>query len=239
MLFRSIANQVKTIDAQSTKCVTVHNGIDLKAFSRSQAGKPAITRRKLGLPDTDFVLVFSGRINREKGIAQLIEAMQQLKEYANLKLLVMGSSFYGNANDSHSTFMTSLKEAAKSLKERIVFTGYVPYHQMPDYLQLADVAVIPSQWEEPFGLTCIEAMAMGLPVIVSHSGGLPEIVTPDNAIILPTGPSFVSHLTDAILSLYHHRERCKHMGQASLQISRKYDKTRYAEEFLEKLKIEN
>lgn len=226
-----IGSRVKTIDPNSNKCVTVGNGIDLQAFSKEHACQ--ISRSQIGLQPADFVLVYSGRITREKGIVQLIEAMQQLKEYANLKLLVMGSSFYGNANDSHNPFIASLKEAAKSLEERIVFTGYVPYQQMPSYLQLADVAVIPSQWEEPFGLTCIEAMAMSLPVIVSHRGGLPEMVTPDNAIILPTDQTFVSRLADAILSLYRHRERCKPMGQASWQLSRKYDKDRFAEEFLE------
>ncbi len=228
-----ITSRVRTIRPNDGKCVTVENGIDINAFSRLKA-KPR-TRKSLGLQSTDFVLVYSGRINREKGIAQLIQAMCQLTEYKDIKLLVMGSSFYGGPDAGQDPFIHQLKESASPIRERVVFTGFIPYNDMPSYLQLADCSVIPSQWEEPFGLTCVEAMAMGLPIIAARSGGIPEILSSDNAILLQKGENFVDQLSAAILDLYRHREKCLRMGEASLKLSRNYSKQHYAESFMQAL----
>ena len=88
-----IKSRVQTINPQDTKTRTVHNGIDLLAFRQMPAKAP------IQLNTDDFLLVYSGRVNREKGIMELIEAMNQLKEHQNIKLLVIGSSFYGNVNN--------------------------------------------------------------------------------------------------------------------------------------------
>ena len=69
---------------------------------------------------------------------------------------------------------------------------------MPDYLQIADVAVIPSIWDDPFPTTVLEAQAMGLPIITSDRGGIPEEVDKRNAIIIPVKENFVTRMTDTI-----------------------------------------
>ena len=225
-----IKSRVKTINSKDIKTITIYNGIDLKAFSQ---GTP-INKDSIGLSNNDFLLVFSGRINREKGIMELIDAMNQLANYPNIKLLVIGSSFYGNANYEND-FTRLLKQKAEPLKDRIIFTGFIPYSDMPNYLSMADVAVIPSVWDDPFPTTVLEAQAMGLPIITTHRGGIPEEVTEKNSIILPIDEHFVNNLANAIIDLYDHPEKRKKMAIASLERSKLFDKETYAKNFFEAL----
>ena len=225
-----IRHRVQTINPADRKCVTVHNGIDLSAFSRH--GMTGPTRQQLNLSENDFVLLFSGRINAEKGILQLIRAISRLDSYPQIKLLILGSPFYG-ADTTEDRFYNSLQEASAPLKDRILFTGFIPYSQMPAYLRLADVAVIPSVWDDPFPTTVLEAQAMALPIITTRRGGIPEEVTEQNAILLDTDEHFIDHLADAILHLYQHPERRRAMSEASSARSRSFDKDTYAKTFFE------
>ncbi len=226
-----IKSCVLTINTDDTKTTSVYNGIDLDAFSLS-ATPP--TRNTLGLGEQDYVLIYSGRINEEKGIMQLIEAIRLLKDYPAIRLLVIGSSFFGNATNENG-FTRKLKDLAEPLGDRIIFTGFVPYNKMPDYLSMADTAVIPSVWDDPFPTTVLEAQAMGLPIISTRRGGIPEEVTAESAILLSTDGYFINNLAQAILDLYHHPEKRHAMSLAGLERSKHFGKERYAQEFFEAL----
>ena len=227
-----IANRVRTIAPDSSKCVTVNNGIDQQAFSPSPTEH--IHRADLGLQPSDFVLVFSGRMNEEKGIAELVQAMKQLQDTPDIKLLVMGSSFFGDSG-ADSPFIQRLKAEASQLRDRIVFTGFIPYSQVPDYLRLTDVAVIPSMWDDPFPTSVLEAMCMGMPIITTARGGIPEEVTPENAVILPTDKDIVERMRTAILYLHDNREKCVQMGEASKRHSVRFNRDRFAADFFQAL----
>ncbi|MBR4898161.1 MAG: glycosyltransferase family 4 protein [Prevotella sp.] len=228
-----LSQRVSTITNTSANkllptCITVHNGIDLTLFS-PQA--PTTARRSdYSMKPEDFVLVFSGRVIPEKGIGELIEAMLRLVDYPQIKLLVVGSSFYAN-NKKDSVFMTSLKEKSTQLGSRLVFTGYVPYDHVPSVLSLADVAVLPSVWNEPLGMTCIEAMAMGLPVITTRQGGIPETVSESCAMLLPADEQLVDSLAQAIIELYHQPEKRKNMHDAALRQAQHFSKETFARHF--------
>lgn len=217
---------VQTIYPHSKKTITIHNGIDLLEFSHHNKGK----RSELGLQNDDFILVFSGRINQDKGVMELIEAMQLLKEYKNIKLMIIGSTFFANTTNDNS-FTTELKAKAWNMKEHILFTGFIPYSKIPNYLSMADVAVIPSVWNDPFPTTVLEAQAMGLPIITTRRGGIPEEVTEENAILLNTDEHFVNNLAAAILDLYNHPEKREKMSAVSLKRSKLFDKDSYAKNF--------
>lgn len=220
-----IADRVRTVAPHDTKCMTVHNGIDTRAFS------PKVAPVSLeAVNEGDFVVVFSGRINSEKGIMQLIAAMSLVARNRAVKLLVMGSSFYANASNDNP-FAQRLREMADPIRDRIIFTGFIPYADMPRYLRLADVAVLPSVWDEPFGLTMVEAQAMGLPLVTTRRGGIPEVVTPESAILLDTDEHFVDRLAAAIIDLYDHPEKRRLMGQAAIASSERFNNLRYAENF--------
>ena len=165
-----IKGRVLTIQP-SDKIQTVHNGIDLKKFTIKEPCM--IKREEMGFSENDFVMVYSGRINKEKGVSELIDAMLFLIEYPTIKLMIIGGSFFGNTNHDDA-FICSLKEKTNTIKDRIIFTGFIPYENIPDYLQLADIAVIPSIWNDPFPTTELEAQSMGLPIITTRRGGIPE-----------------------------------------------------------------
>lgn len=229
-----ISRCVKTINPNDTKCFSILNGIDLQAFSPNITS--TITRSQIGLSDDDFVMVFSGRITKEKGVTELIDSMIQLKNHANIKLLIIGSPFYGNATNEDA-FVRDLKQKAEAIKGRIVFTGFIPYSQMPQYLKISDIAVIPSLWDDPCPNTVLEAQAMGLPLITTRRGGIPEEVTEKNAILLNTDEHFINNLTSAIQDLYEHSEKRKQMSSAAIANSKYYNHVRYTEDFYKGIEL--
>lgn len=222
-----IKSRVLTIQ-QSDKVQTVHNGIDLMNFTIKES--VAISRQEIGFSESDFVMVYSGRINKDKGVSELIDAMLLLKDIPDIKLMIIGGSFFGNT-DHEDKFILQLKVKAKAIQDRIVFTGFIPYKNMPDYLQIADIAVIPSIWNDPFPTTELEAQAMGLPIITTRRGGIPEEVTETNAILLETDERFIENLASSIRYLYQHPEERKKMEKASLAHSQCFHKDTFTKNF--------
>jgi len=214
----------------NSKIQTVYNGIDLTRFSPK--GHSPISRKDVRFAETDFVMVYSGRINKDKGIAELIEAMLQLADHPRIKLMVLGSSFFDDAKDE-DPFIHSLKEKAKPIAGEIAFTGFIPYNQVPDYLQLADIAVLPSVWDEPFGLTIVEAMAVGLPLITTRSGGIPEIC--EGVATIVNRDNIVEDLVSAIMDLYHQPTKREQMAKASLERAKHFSKNTYTKNIFAKL----
>jgi glycosyltransferase involved in cell wall biosynthesis len=222
-----IKNRVSSIQSCS-KIQTVHNGIDLKSFTPKEIS--SINRKTIGFLEDDFIMIYSGRINKEKGVSELIDTMLLLKDIPNIKLMIIGGSFFGNTNHDDA-FIISLKEKTKTIKDKIIFTGFIPYEDMPNYLQLADIAVIPSIWNDPFPTTELEAQAMGLPIITTRRGGIPEEVSEDNAILLEIDEHFVSNLASAIIDLYKHPEKREQMSEVSLKRAKLFDKKIFAANF--------
>lgn len=223
-----ITDRVKTINPSDTKCKTVLNGIDTQFFFQAEP----FSRKRADLTDKDFVVAYSGRLNEEKGILPLIQAIKQLNSIPNLKLLILGASSYGK--DKHPTpFIEQLEKESESIKDKVIFTGFVDYHQIPSYLKMADIAVVPSMWEEPFGLTVVEAMAAGLPLITTRSGGIPEIC--EGVATIVDREHIVDNLATAIHVLYEHPEKRKQMGAASLERAKLFDKETYAKNIFEAL----
>ena len=211
----------------SNKIQTIYNGIDLNIFSPKDIS--TINRNRIGFSESDFIIVYSGRINNEKGISELIDALLNLRDIPQIKLMVLGSSFF-DITKNENKFVRSLKNKAKEIESKIIFTGFIPYSQVPDYLQIADIAVLPSMWEEPFGLTIVEAMAVGLPLVTTKSGGIPEIC--EGVATIVERDHIVNNLASAIIDLYKHPEKRQQMATASLERAKLFDKETFAKKFL-------
>jgi len=130
---------------------TVYNGTNVELFSFSE--------------EHEDYLLFAGRITPQKGVK---EAIQVAKE-TNHRLLIIGPVAHG----SEGYFEQYIKP---ELNERILYLGRVDQNQLPTYYQKAKALLTPVQWEEPFGLTTVEAMACGAPVISLNRGAAPEII---------------------------------------------------------------
>ena len=222
-----VREKVATIQ-RDKKIQTLYNGINTNVFSSTNAHQKK--RTDIGLSEDDFVMVFSGRLNKDKGVSELIDAMLMLQEMPNIKLMIIGSPFFGNVANEDK-FVRGLKQKVKDIQDRIVFTGFIPHSQLPQYLKISDIAVIPSLWDDPCPNTVLEAQAMGLPLITTCRGGIPEEVTEKNAILLETDEHFVDNLAAAILDLYKHPEKRQQMASAALERANLFSKEKYIKNF--------
>lgn len=165
-------NPIGPINPDRTK--VLYNCIDTEHFQHIQNQDEINRCRKMyGISDEDKVIIFVGRLSAEKGIDKLLETAIKLHR-DNLKILIVGSLIYNeNIQDKYQIL---LHEMAEKLDNNVIFTGYIPQEKLPLYYSIADIAVLPSMWDEPAGLTMMEAMACGLPVITTKSGGIPEYI---------------------------------------------------------------
>lgn len=169
-----------------TKAVTVlpKLGVDEKLFSPQE--QPEL-KKKFNLNQDDFIIGFVGRFVTEKGILTLIKAVSKLTQ-KNWKLLLLGR---GELEAQIIQEMTEL-----GLKEKLIIIESVPHDQVPNYINLMDVLVLPSEttyefktmsaagWKEQFGHVLIEAMACKVAVIGSDSGEIPNVIG-DTGLIFP------------------------------------------------------
>lgn len=92
---------------------------------------------------------------------------------------------------------------SRPIKDKVVFTNFVPPAKMPDWYAIADVFVCPSQWREPLARVHYEAMAAGLPIITTNRGGNAEVVTHGyNGLVINdySSPAAFARALDYILS---------------------------------------
>lgn len=206
------------------------NAIDVEQFSRnvSEEQKRKI-RKKLGVSEEDFVILYVGRIMEIKGILELIQAVTSLKD-KHVKLLIMGSANSGKW--AFSPYEKKVKKLSKQNKDRILYTGYVDNSEIYQYASVADVQCLPTLIEEAAPLVIVEAMAEGLPLIVTNSGGVMEYVDWDTAFIIERD-NIVDNLRRAICYMKDHPEVRKKMSENEKKESKKYDELVYYNNFIE------
>lgn len=192
---------------------TVYNGVDTKLFHPSAKESRTVLRQRYGIKDDEILVVFAaGRLVPEKGIEPLIQALLQLPEDSRVKLLILGASFFDESRENK--FVRNIRRISDSKRSQIIFSGYVKHEDMPKYYGMGDIGCVPSLWEEPFGLTVIEQMAMELPVITTDSGAIPEIVDERTGYIFARDNYLSQNIANAILTLSTHPEQRYDMGIA-------------------------
>lgn len=213
----------------SGKMHLLYNSVDTELFApvKSEEQKRKL-REKYGFTAKDKIVIYAGRLQAFKGIKQLLEAFVQIED-EDVKLLVVGASFFSASKST--PFIDELKRLSENYKSRITFTGYVSHDKICECYQMADIAVLPSMWEEPFGLTCLEALACGLPVITTKSGGLPEIVTASCGVVLDRDESLVSSIHRTIMTLLENQKLRFQMGEEARKRSLRFDTKAYLKNF--------
>lgn len=152
------------------------------------------------------VLLYVGRLVREKGVDVLIAALAKLRHrFADMQLVVVGDGEEGD----------SLKACAATLDvaDRVSFVGSVPRDDLFGLYTEASVIIVPSR-VEPFGLVALEAAHAARPVIASAVGGLPEVVV-DNRTGLLVPPDSPGALAAAIKTLIEAPDRARALGEAA------------------------
>lgn len=209
----------------------LHNGFDCKQFMK-KLPKPnrEDLLNKLDISPDKKIVIFAGRITPQKGIDKIVEAFEILKRDDTV-LLVLGSHNF--ASGQSSPFEKLMKKKFAELEDRVVFTGYVNHDDIWKYYKIADVAVLPSMWEEPAGLTIMEAMASGLPVISTVSGGIPEFLTEDYGILLERDENISQNIAISINEVLDNLDtwKCKASGSPK-HIFELADKENYYKTFI-------
>ena len=206
------------------------NAIDVERFSRhvSEEQKREV-RKKLGLSEEDFVILYVGRIMDIKGVLELMKTVTNLKD-EHIKLLIMGSANFGKW--AFSSYEKKVKKLSEQNKNRIIFTGYVDNSEIYKYASVADVQCVPTLVEEAAGLVLMEAMAEGLPTIVTNSGGVTEYVDESTALIIER-ENIVENLKKAICYMKEHTEVRRQKSESAKIKSKKYDEAIYYKNFVE------
>ena len=151
----------------------IPTGIDTEKFYKEKFKKEEIIelKKKIGLKNDDFVILFVGRIGKEKSIDLLIDEQKDIvKKYPKAKLVIIG------AGPDEELCHEQIKK--NKLENNVIMVGKVPLEDMPKYYQLGNVFVTASRTETQ-GLTVIEAMAASLPVVAANDESFQDIVIDD------------------------------------------------------------
>jgi len=188
----------------------IPNGIDIKNF---QTATP-LSRTEFGFKQDDILLVYTGRIALEKNIPFLLQSFSGVAQaLPNTHLLIIGTGI--------QTYEEEIKQMVTdmNMNERIHFIGKVEYKNLPSYLAMCDIFVTASV-AETFGMTNVEAMGAGLPVMGIDSVGVGDIVEDGVTGLLATHdlPAFTAKLTRLCLDL----NLRKQMSIASREASSHY-----------------
>ncbi len=233
--FLSVSNFIKNMFCNNIisrdKIKVVYNGIDTKDFQKKVSEKEKQElRNKYHISEAEKVLLFCGRVVKEKGIKELIQAFRiVLKTNNKVKLLIVGKA---NFKEKLTTpFEEELYEETKDILRYIEFTGYVDNNNLYKIYSLADIVLIPSIFDEAFCLVAEEAMASSLPIICSDSGALPEIMNRDNCIFVKRGNKFVENFSKEIVALLRNDKKRLEMSRKAKTKSEDYSVERFYNSF--------
>lgn len=178
------------------------NGVDLDVFKP----KASDLKKKLGL--SGRVVLFAGRMTKEKNVDVLIKAIPMISKEIKSSFL-----FVGNGPE-----LDDLKLKARGLKN-VFFTGKVPHDKMPFYINASDVSVSASTFET-FGLSLLESMACGKPVIGANSLAIPEFVSEKNGGLFK--PFDVGDLAEKVVETLSDKKNYKRKSENALKTAEKF-----------------
>lgn len=223
---------LKSGDILSDKVYMLPNGIDTENFSKKISIKEKEDLKiKFGINENDVVIMFCGRIVPGKGIKEAILALEKVRNIDRCKLLIVGNSEF--AKNAESNFEKELYEISENMKNKIIFTGYIPNEELYKIHNISDVSIVPSIWDEAFGIVVIEAMTSGLPIIATDSGPIPQIAKNGCAYIVKRDKYLIENISKSIDDLIENEEKRTQMGKIGKQLSQEYSLENLYKKFCE------
>jgi glycosyltransferase involved in cell wall biosynthesis len=186
-------------------------GVDTSEFS------PEGPREQL--PGAGPAIVFLGRLDRSKGIFDLVAAMPTVLDRTVANLVLIGDGPDGDE------LRNAVHEAG--LNDHVHLLGAVKNKDVPRYLRSAAVLAAPSRttrrWAEQVGMSAIQAMACGIPVVSTSSGSIPEFIDDGvSGLLVPEGDP--PALAEALVSILINRERMRELANcARVEAVRRFD----------------
>lgn len=203
------------------KIRVIHNGVDIRRFHpENKARHRRKVRQAFGIGDSEFVLLFVGTGLVRKGLAFALESLALIPPEIPMKLLVIG-------RDDVSPFRAMVRKFR--LKDRAFFIG--PRDNVPEFYGAADALVLPSLYD-PFPNVCLEAMATGVPVIVSQITGVAELIKDGYDSMVLSDPRDVVALSQKIRALMD-RDLLKAMSDRARQVAEQHSLEKNTEAYLD------
>ncbi|MBZ5606000.1 MAG: glycosyltransferase family 4 protein [Acidobacteriia bacterium] len=190
----------------------VYNGVSLQQFY-PDAAAAATRRAALGLSD-EFVVLYVGRVCRQKGTDLLMDACTKLRgEGRRIRLAIAGPlAQFGQEGDNG---FASLLE-----RHEVIYLGAVDEAVLPSVYNMADVFVMPTRAHEMFGMAAIEAQACGKPVVCSNHGGLPEVISESSGLLFQPGDS--NDLAEKLRALMDDRKMARRFSGAATDNAQRF-----------------
>ncbi len=205
-----MAKILRELDVKS-HIEVIPNGVDLGKFHQAKA----CPRSAFGFSDQDILLVYAGRIAPEKNISFLLQAFAGIAQVLpNVYLLIVG----GGKRQFEEELQSLISQLG--IVNRVHSTGMIAYEDIPSHLAMGDIFVTTSV-SESFGMSTVEAMGTGLPVMGIHSPGTSDIVEDGKTGFLSTED--VAAFTAKLTYLCLHPGLRKTMGVAAREASKIYD----------------
>lgn len=215
------------------KAYGVHLGIDPDPFEKAQDQEDRIIKikKRFRILEQDQTILFVGRLMEEKGIHLILDVLPRLiQENPRLKLIITGSSRYGR--NLATPYVRYIRQRTLKLGKHVVFTNFIPPDQIPFIYQLADLVVIPSLWQEPFGRVNLEAMASTKAVVASDRGGIPELIKHEQNGLVVSIENYREELYESISKLLNSKELREEYGKKGLEQVKKFTWIKTAEQYL-------
>ena len=164
---------IRDYDIKGEKLRIIPPGVDTARFAPADRGK---SRALIGISQKRIIFSLS-RIDSRKGLDLLIRAAGSVMEQVDDLVLIIGGGSKDMGEDEKEV-LTELKGIARDMgiHDNVLFTGYLPDDIVPAYYSAAEMFIVPSRYE-PFGLTILESMSVGTPVIATKFGGPSHIIT--------------------------------------------------------------
>jgi D-inositol-3-phosphate glycosyltransferase len=184
---------IQYYDAPCENIRIVPCGVDLERFIPQDKTS---ARRQLALPIDDPIILYVGRFAPIKGLDRLFESFSRIKHASRAVLVMVG----GDGERSPMSRHLQKKAKALHIRNRLIFAGRVHQKTLPFYYSAADVLAMPSYYES-FGLSALEALACGTPVVTASVGAMEEIVKDNLAgyVATDSDPQHFSSLIEAVL----------------------------------------
>jgi glycosyltransferase involved in cell wall biosynthesis len=214
IICNSLASSLLYREYTEEKVRVIHNFVDLTKFDRTKV-EPCL-RKQLSLPKDALVIGYIGRILPKKGIDVLLHAFSRVHaKFPAAHLAVIGENDGGLHHDLRSEY--EALTVALGTADRTHFVGF--RENIPPYVADFDVLVLPSVEPESFGRVLIEAMAMGVPSVVSALGGATEVVRSglNGLWCIPGDPTDLAQAIEELLSDPELRSRLGRYGSTYVQ----------------------
>lgn len=203
-----VAESYQTTYHNLTRHCTILPGVDVEGLLQGADGPRG--RTALNIPEDAPVITMFARLQQAKGHRFLIQAAKQIaSKYPEARFLICGGSLFGREPDYPAEVKGMIENAG--LGKRIRLCGYVSEQEKRDILAATTVVVHPAL-SEPFGISVLEGMAAGKPVVVTDCAGPSmTVVDGETGLIVPQGDA--EALANALLALLDAPDRARQMGE--------------------------